>query len=89
MSLRMVCEPSCGCWDLNSGPSEEQSVLLTAEPSLLPHFFIFLLVIFFIYISNVLLFETEFLVLFFVFFCLFVFETGFLCIVLAVLELTL
>jgi hypothetical protein len=28
------CEPPCGCWDLNSGPSEEQSVLLTAEPSL-------------------------------------------------------
>jgi hypothetical protein len=26
------CEPPCGCWDLNSGPSEEQSVLLTAEP---------------------------------------------------------
>jgi hypothetical protein len=28
------CEPSCGCWDLNSGLLEEQSVLLTAEPSL-------------------------------------------------------
>jgi hypothetical protein len=28
------CEPSCGCWELNSGPLEEQSVLLTAEPSL-------------------------------------------------------
>jgi hypothetical protein len=27
------CEPPCGCWDLNSGPSEEQSVLLPAEPS--------------------------------------------------------
>jgi hypothetical protein len=27
------CEPSCGCWDLNSGPSEEQSVLLPPEPS--------------------------------------------------------
>jgi hypothetical protein len=26
----------CGCWDLNSGPSEEQSVLLTTEPSLQP-----------------------------------------------------
>jgi hypothetical protein len=26
------CEPPCGCWDLNSGPLEEQSVLLTAEP---------------------------------------------------------
>jgi hypothetical protein len=28
------CEPPCGCGDLNSGPSEEQSVLLTSEPSL-------------------------------------------------------
>jgi hypothetical protein len=28
------CEPPCGCWDLNSGPQEEQSVLLTAEPFL-------------------------------------------------------
>jgi hypothetical protein len=28
------CEPPCGCWDLNSGPLEEQPVLLTAEPSL-------------------------------------------------------
>jgi hypothetical protein len=31
------CEPPCGCWDLNSGPPEEQSVLLTAEPSLQPY----------------------------------------------------
>jgi hypothetical protein len=30
------CEPPCDCWDLNSGPSEEQSVLLTTEPSLQP-----------------------------------------------------
>ena len=30
------CEPPCGCWDLNSGPSEEQSVLLTTGPSLQP-----------------------------------------------------
>jgi len=28
------CEPPCGCWDLNSGPLEEQSVLLTTEPTL-------------------------------------------------------
>jgi len=28
------CEPPCGCWYLNSGPLEEQSVLLTPEPSL-------------------------------------------------------
>jgi hypothetical protein len=31
------CEPPCGCWELNSGLLEEQSVLLTAEPSLQPH----------------------------------------------------
>jgi hypothetical protein len=30
------CEPPCGFWDLNSGPLEEQSALLTAEPSLQP-----------------------------------------------------
>jgi hypothetical protein len=30
------CELPCGCWDLNSGPLKEQSVLLTAEPSLQP-----------------------------------------------------
>ena len=28
------CEPSCGCWELNMGPQEEQPVHLTAEPSL-------------------------------------------------------
>jgi hypothetical protein len=26
------CEPPCGFWELNSGPPEEQSVLLTTEP---------------------------------------------------------
>jgi hypothetical protein len=30
------CELPCGCWELNSGPLEEQSVLLTTEPSLQP-----------------------------------------------------
>ena len=30
------CEPPCGCWELNSGPLEEHSVLLTTEPSLQP-----------------------------------------------------
>ena len=30
------CEPPCGCWELNSGPLEEQPVLLTAKPSLQP-----------------------------------------------------
>jgi hypothetical protein len=28
------CKLPCGCWELNSEPLEEQSVLLTAEPSL-------------------------------------------------------
>ncbi|XP_052570146.1 L-seryl-tRNA(Sec) kinase isoform X2 [Peromyscus californicus insignis] len=27
------CEPPCGFWELNSGPLEEQPVLLTTEPS--------------------------------------------------------
>ena len=31
------CEPTCGCWDLNSRPPEEQSVLLTFKPSLQLH----------------------------------------------------
>ena len=30
------CEPPCGCWDFELRTSEEQSVLLTAEPSLQP-----------------------------------------------------
>jgi hypothetical protein len=30
------CEPPHGCWDLNLRPSEEQSVLLPAEPSCQP-----------------------------------------------------
>ena len=33
-----LIKDGCGCWDLNSGPSEEQSVLLTTEPSLQPRF---------------------------------------------------
>ena len=32
--IRDGCEPPCSCWELNSGPLEEQSVLLTAEPLL-------------------------------------------------------
>jgi hypothetical protein len=35
------CEPPCGCWELNSGSLEEQSVLSTAEPSLQPPFLCF------------------------------------------------
>jgi hypothetical protein len=29
------CEPPCGCWELNLGPLEDQSLLLTTEPP--PH----------------------------------------------------
>jgi hypothetical protein len=35
------CEPPCDCWEINSGPLEEQSVLLAAEPSLQPTIYIF------------------------------------------------
>ena len=38
---RVVCEPPCGCWDLNSGPLKAQSVLLPAEPSHQPNILIF------------------------------------------------
>jgi hypothetical protein len=48
--IREVWEPPCGCWDLNSGPLEEQSVLLTIEPSLQPPIF-FKLSIFFLKIG--------------------------------------
>ena len=34
------CELSCGFWDLNLGPLEEQPVLLTTEPSLQPRQYI-------------------------------------------------
>lgn len=30
------CEPLCGCWTLNLGPSEEQPMLVTAEKFLKP-----------------------------------------------------
>ena len=33
----MVESHHVGCWELNSGPSEERSVLLTAVPSLQPY----------------------------------------------------
>jgi hypothetical protein len=31
--IRDGCEPPCGCWELNSGSLEEQSVLVTTEAS--------------------------------------------------------
>ncbi|CAO2611376.1 hypothetical protein LEMLEM_LOCUS15124, partial [Lemmus lemmus] len=30
------CEPPYGCWELNSGPLEEQAMLLPSEPFLQP-----------------------------------------------------
>ena len=36
------CEPTCGSWELNSGPLVEQTVLLTAEPSLQLFKFVFI-----------------------------------------------
>jgi hypothetical protein len=36
------CEPPCKCWKLNLGLLEEQSVLLTPEPSLQPDNFSFM-----------------------------------------------
>jgi hypothetical protein len=47
------CEPPCVFWDLNSGPLEEQSVLLPAEPSRQPLFvylFIYLFTIEFLHL---------------------------------------
>ena len=35
------CEPPCGCWELNSGPLEEQAMILTSEPSLQPLYIYF------------------------------------------------
>ena len=29
----------CGCWELNSGPPEDQPMLLTSEPALQPQMF--------------------------------------------------
>jgi hypothetical protein len=49
------CESSCGCWDLNSGPLEEQSVL-TTEPSLQLSFFLFFLSSFLFSFLNEILF---------------------------------
>ena len=37
-SITYGCQPPYGCWELNSGPLEEQQVLLTPEPSLQPQF---------------------------------------------------
>jgi hypothetical protein len=31
------CESPCGCWELNSGPLDEQLVFLTTVPFLQPH----------------------------------------------------
>jgi hypothetical protein len=47
------CEPPCSCWELNLGPLDEQSLLLTKEPSNCLCLFVCLFLIgYFIYISN-------------------------------------
>ena len=33
LELQAVVRLCCGCWELNSGPLEEQHGLLTAEPA--------------------------------------------------------
>ena len=43
------CEPPCGCWEMNSGPLEEQAMLLTTEPSFQP-FHSFLNIYFYVYV---------------------------------------
>jgi hypothetical protein len=50
------CEPPCGCWELNSELREEQSVLLTTEPSLQPQYLIFYLLCGFRLLSRLFLF---------------------------------
>ena len=72
------CELPCGFWELNPSPLEEQPVLLTAEPSLQP---------------SILSFKSEnnfFLLFLFLFVCFCFFQDkSFLCVALAVLEITL
>jgi len=76
------------CWELNSGPLEEQSVLLTAESSLQPTC-VFLCD----YIKQRIIIGRKHICLVWfglVWFSLvWFFETGFLCVALTVLELTL
>ena len=43
--------PPCGCWNLNSEPSEEQSVLLISEPSLQANCLLNMSIIFCIFFS--------------------------------------
>lgn len=40
---------SCGRWELNSGPLQEQTVLLTSEPSLHPYNVSTVLLMFFVH----------------------------------------
>jgi hypothetical protein len=42
VSLQVVVSHHDGCWELNSGPLEEQTVLLSTEPSRQPHCMFFL-----------------------------------------------
>jgi hypothetical protein len=60
------CKLPCGCWELNSGPLEEQSVLLPTEPSFQPSAFILLFTIYSaLYLHSSIYLPT----FFFLFFC--------------------
>jgi hypothetical protein len=54
--ITLHCKPLCGCWELNSGPLEEQSVLLNAEPSLQPR----LEVVYLFYVCDILSFRSHY-----------------------------
>jgi len=45
---RVWHELPCGCWELNSGPLEEQPMLLSTEPCYNPDLFFFCLCLFYL-----------------------------------------
>lgn len=54
LELQNYCEP--GCWESNSGPLQEEQVLLIPEPSLQPQFSNFKCLLYF---SNTFIFNTS------------------------------
>jgi hypothetical protein len=46
------CEPPCGCWELNSGPLEEQSVLFFFPGALFIFIFLRFIYLFIYYMST-------------------------------------
>jgi hypothetical protein len=55
------CELPCGCWEMNLGLLEEQSMLLNTEPSLQPRFlfFFFVFVLGFLFVCFVLFWPSD------------------------------